>query len=116
MRHGLWLLALMGLALASPPRAQSSTVYDTTGAWDGATFISSFGVPDTATYGQTFLAPVADNVLEDFTFFIRGNTAVHLEMKGMVFNWSGSLLGGGGGMATGAPLFTRLCQKTAICR
>ena len=39
-------------ALATPAFAD----IDTLPQWDGSSFISSFGLPNTATYGQTFTA------------------------------------------------------------
>lgn len=87
----------------------AATVFTTVPTWtaDGFTSISAFGNPNTATYGQTFVAPV-DNVLEDFTFYLSGLTPPDplLEIRGMVFNWTGSLFGGVSGGAIGSALFT----------
>jgi len=76
---------------------------DTTSYWDGSSTIQPWGVPDTATYGQTFLAP--EPTLTDFTFYIQGDVGVNLYYKAVVMNWAGSLLGGGGGGGTGVPLW-----------
>jgi hypothetical protein len=99
----LALLVLGGLCVVTPVQA---VTYDTTVAWDGSSLIAPFGNPDTATYGQTFLAPTIDTVLNDFTFYLQANPGVQLAMKAYVFAWTGSLVGGGGGGATGAPLYS----------
>ena len=55
--------------LAAPLSAQ--TTIETTSFWDGLMQVQPFGKPNTATYGQTFVAPSSDNVLESFSFFLR---------------------------------------------
>jgi hypothetical protein len=52
------------LALSVPANAQS---IDTTPQWDGTNFISSWGVPNTATYGQTFTPTANQTRLGGFT-------------------------------------------------
>jgi hypothetical protein len=80
-------------------------IFDTTPSWNGSSTIQPFGVPNTATYGQTIIAPTAAQTLQSFSFHILGSPAVHLSMKAYVYAWSGSLFGGGGGQATGSALF-----------
>ena len=55
--------------LAAPVSAQ--TTIETTSFWDGLMQVQPFGKPNTATYGQTFIAPSSDNVLQSFSFFLR---------------------------------------------
>ena len=55
--------------LAAPVSAQ--TTIETTSFWDGLMQVQPFGKPNTATYGQTFVAPSSDNVLNSFSFFLR---------------------------------------------
>ena len=55
--------------LAAPVSAQ--TTIETTSFWDGLMQVQPFGKPNTATYGQTFIVPSSDNVLESFSFFLR---------------------------------------------
>jgi|GEM_PF-1047404 len=93
--------ALMGALSA----ANAATMFDTITPWDGSASIASFGNPDTATYGQTFIAPV-DMLMTDFTFQINAAQGINLQFRGEVYSWTGSLLGGGGGQATGASLYT----------
>ena len=83
--------------------------YDTTPSWNGSSNIFPFGNPNTATYGETFIAP-ADVTLNDFSFHIQGVAGVHLSMKGYVYEWSGVLFDQGNdgiaGNAVGSALFS----------
>jgi hypothetical protein len=84
-------VALAGFAfLALAPATQAQT-FSTSYAWNGTSFANPFGFPDTATYGQTFIAP--GNPLLNFTFYVNalGNT---LSMQADVYAWSGSLIAG----------------------
>jgi len=94
---------VIAICLSANNDVLGATTFDTTPSWNGST-IGAFGKGYTTTYGQTFIAP-ADSRLDDFTFYLRGNVSVHLSMKAYVFSWTGSLLGGGGGQATGNPLY-----------
>ena len=97
------------LAAGSHARADMVT-FDTTPDWNGSTSISAWGSVQsgaTATYGQTFLVPANASVLNDFTFYINGfGSGGTVTFQADVFAWSGSLLGGGGGGATGPALFS----------
>ncbi len=97
-------LVVIAICLCAGNSNLRATTYDTTPSWDGVDNIDAFGQPNTSTYGQTFIAP-ADSRLDDFTFYLQGGESVHLSMKAYVFSWSGSMLGGGGGQATGSPLY-----------
>lgn len=101
LMHAASFSAVLAFGIAGQALA---TVYDTMPVWDGTQAISSFGVPNTTTYGQTFIAP-ADASLTSFTFQLdpQGST---LQFTPFVFAWSGSLLGAGGGGAVGAALFS----------
>lgn len=100
----LGLTSLLGAWLCLATLARADVTLDTTPYWDGYSTIQPFGLSDTATYGQTFVAPVSGS-LTDFTFFVTGDSSADLSLKGAVFAWSGSLLGGGGGGAIGPALF-----------
>lgn len=91
-------IALVASAFSGPLLASAYTTYDTTYAWNGSSSISPWGVPDTTVYGQSFIAPT-DNQLLDFTFYVNGAAGVSINYKAKLYSWSGSLLGGGGGSA-----------------
>jgi PEP-CTERM motif len=92
------------LSLAGVRTASAATTYDTTYAWDGSSSIQAFGNPNTATYGQTFVAP-SDNVLQSFTFYLNGDAT--LQFQAEVFAWSGPLTGASGPQgAVGPALYT----------
>ena len=88
-----WLpLSLLAL-FAAPAMAQ----IDTFPAWNGTSFISSFGVTNTATYGQTITVPSGASPLQSFSFQI-GNCTANVTARGEVYAWDGS-------KATGAALY-----------
>lgn len=94
---------LLSTALIAP-LANANTTFDTTPSWNGSDSIAPFGNPNTSTYGETFISPT-DNVLNDFTFYVKPDQGASLSVKGYVYQWTGSLLGGGGGGAVGSSLF-----------
>lgn len=76
--------------LAGPVSAQ--TTIETTSFWDGLMQIQPMGKPNTATYGQTFIAP-SDNVLQSFSFFLRDiGGGADLQFQGYVAAWDPALL------------------------
>ncbi|HUN50286.1 MAG TPA: PEP-CTERM sorting domain-containing protein [Candidatus Sulfotelmatobacter sp.] len=84
--------------------ARATTIFDTTASWDHSSTVSVFGNPNTATYGETFIAP-SDSVLQSFTFFVNGTAT--LQVQAGVNAWGGSLLAGNAPEgATGPALFT----------
>jgi len=77
--------------LAAPVSAQ--TTIETLSFWDGASEVTPFGKPNTATYGQTFTVPASDNVLQSFSFFLRDlGSGGDLQFEGYVAKWDPSLL------------------------
>lgn len=109
MRHlsgvkslALAFVAARGVAVITP--AMATTIFNTVPAWNGSSSIEPFGSPNTASYGQTFIAP-ADNVLQSFTFYLEGTA--YLQLQAEVYAWTGNLLGGNSPQqATGPALFT----------
>ncbi|WP_017653569.1 PEP-CTERM sorting domain-containing protein [Fortiea contorta] len=91
---GLMAFALVGLAtpgaalmtLGTVSTVQAATI-DTTPSWNGSTEISSFGEPDTATYGQTFTVGT-DNIINSFTFYLKNNPGV--DFAGYIAAWDGT--------------------------
>jgi PEP-CTERM motif len=105
-------LAVTATLLGAPAApAQAATMFETTSTWNFSFwYIQPFGVPEynTATYGQTFIAPV-DNVLQDFTFYMKRspNFPANLQFQGEVYAWSGNLRAANAPQgATGPALFT----------
>lgn len=106
VRKSVSLAASFGFALMGTfSAAHAATMFDTITPWDGTSAISPFGNSNTATYGQTFIAPV-DMLMTDFTFEVNAERGIDLQFRGEVYSWTGSLFGGGGGQAIGAPLYT----------
>jgi hypothetical protein len=77
----------------------SAQSLDTIQVWNGTTFISSFGVPNTATYGQTITVLPGAGALTSFDFEI-GNCTAAVDFRAQVFAWDA-----GNQRATGASLF-----------
>ena len=77
------------LFLSSPLLAVTSI--NTLPAWDGVQFISSFGIPNTQTYGQTVTVDAfgGGGILESFSFEI-GNCTVPITFRGHVYAFNGT--------------------------
>jgi len=84
----LLLLSLLML-LVSPSLAHAQASIDTIAAWNGTGFISSFGVPNTATYGQVIAVATGSSPLNSFSFEI-GHCGANVTMRGEVYAWDGS--------------------------
>jgi hypothetical protein len=103
------LVGPLALALVLVASGARATVIDTVAPWTGNW--SSFGEPNTATYGQTFTAPDAF-ILDSFSLFLAGailtdppGTGVpvgpspHVDFAAYVYAWDGA-------KAVGPALFT----------
>ncbi|MBN8942035.1 MAG: autotransporter outer membrane beta-barrel domain-containing protein [Rhizobiales bacterium] len=67
--------------------AQAQTI-DTTPVWNGSSFISSWGVTNTATYGQTITGDAAHHQLTGFTFYINSSNApTPPQYQAYVYQW-----------------------------
>jgi hypothetical protein len=82
-----------------------TTVVTTTNSWNGTDFIQNFGEPDTATYGQVFVAPPQTPILTSFTFYIKNLTSF-AKFKFYVMAWNGT-------HATGPILYQSASNSTA---
>ena len=60
---------------------------DTTPGWNGTSFISSFGVPNTATYGQTVTVGERSRSLSGFSFQVQLTSGGPTTMRGLVYAW-----------------------------
>lgn len=80
----LLLAGAATLALATPAAAQN---IDTTSSWNGTTFISSYGVPNTATYGQTITATTTQARLTGFTFQLSQSSGTAPQQQAFVYQW-----------------------------
>ncbi len=71
----------------------------TYGAWNGYNYIDSWGVINSATYGQLLIVPAGENSLKFFSFSINDQGSV-ITYRAMIYNWDNS-----SSHATGSPLF-----------
>lgn len=76
--------ALTATFLSAPASAQN---IDTTPYWNGTTFISSFGRPNTATYGQTITADSSSRRLTSFTFNVMRQSGADIPFQAYVYAW-----------------------------
>jgi hypothetical protein len=90
--YALLPFALLMLAAAPSPAQGINTIP----LWNGTDFISSFGVPNTATYGQTITVS-SNATINSFAFEI-GYCGADVTMRGEVYAWDGA-------KATGSALF-----------
>ena len=103
-KAAIFSAALMGLTATS---AQAQVSIDTMPNWNGTTFISSFGVTDTATYGQTITVGNGASPLVSYTFQI-GNCSAQVTFRGYVYAWDSV-----NNRATGPALFSSPAQTLA---
>jgi hypothetical protein len=88
------LTALLVLTFA--PLTAASTI-STLGSWNGTAGISTMGEPNSATYGQTFVAPSVDSVMTSFTFYLNDFADPNLgvvDFAAYVAAWDGSKASG----------------------
>jgi hypothetical protein len=83
----IFVSTAMLVALAGSAQAQGPI--DTFPAWNGTTFISSFGVVDTATYGQTITVSAGASPLTRFAFQV-GNCSATVVFRGEIYAWNGT--------------------------
>jgi uncharacterized protein with beta-barrel porin domain len=72
------------LALSVPAMADN---IDTTPQWDGSNFISSWGVTNTATYGQTITPTTGQRILTGFTFELARTSGTASQYQAFVYQW-----------------------------
>lgn len=88
---------LSGLFTMFAATGASAQTINTIPSWNGTSFISSFGVVNTATYGQTITVGAGATALNSFSFEI-GNCSANVTFRGHVYAWNGT-------QATGASLW-----------
>ena len=85
-RHVFAPAALMVLFCAA---ASAQLSINTIPGWDGTSFISSFGVTNTATYGENITVPGGSSALNSFSFEI-GHCNASVTFRGSVYAWDGN--------------------------
>src|SRR5690348_792056 len=80
---------LAGVSLATMAFTSSAVAQniDTTPQWNGASFISQWGVPNTATYGQTITATNLNSKLNSFTFQLAQEAGTPPAYQAFVYQW-----------------------------
>src|SRR5664280_1073425 len=91
------------LCLHFSGNAHASVTLDTVPAWiaGGHPSISQLGTAasssgNTPTVGETFVDPAGANLLNSFTFYLKGSAGSQISFQGEAFNWFGNLNPGGG--------------------
>ena len=98
MQHLRAFIILGGLSVAGASLAQ--TTYSNYSLWNGSEAIQPFSNPDTSTYGQTFVAPVTDTMMDSYKFSLISNDNTPGIFKFYVSQWDTV-----NGHAIGAPVF-----------
>ncbi len=109
MKHVAPMLAVLALMLGGVGQAKATTIFDTTPSWNGSNALDAWGPGSTATFGETFIVPTTDNVLQNFTFYLKGDGGIQptVTFQADVYAWSGLLQGGHSPQgSTGTPLFS----------
>ena len=86
------------LLLLTSTSALAQVSIDTIPGWNGTSYISSFGVANTATYGETVTVAAGASPLASYSFEI-GYCSASVSFRGSVYAWDGT-------KATGPSLFT----------
>jgi hypothetical protein len=83
-----------GTALAAAGSIFADTIYNNFAGYDGEYWFN-FGYPNTATYGETFRAPVnGDTNLQDFGFYMgHPTTSGNILLRAYIATWTGALAG-----------------------
>jgi hypothetical protein len=83
-----------GAALAAAGSTFADTIYDNFTGYDGEYWVN-FGYPNTATYGETFRAPVnGDTNLQDFGFYMgHPTTPGNILLRAYIATWTGNRAG-----------------------
>ncbi len=98
LRKSAFAAILAGVGLTSSAFAGITTVDNLT-SWNGTDAISEFGVPDTSTYGQTFVTPNAtDTMLHTYEFKLH-------EIEGGIQDFNFYIMAWDGAKATGSVLY-----------
>jgi hypothetical protein len=103
MKKFVWVLLFFLLLSTGSLFAQSDV--NTIPSWNGTDYIWSFGVPDTATYGQTITVGVNAGSLNSFAFQI-GNCSADVSLRASIYAWNGT-------MATGSSLWQSSLTRSA---
>ena len=80
-------MLLGGVAFLALSVSASAQIIDTMPQWDGIQFISSWGVPNTATYGQTITATATQTRLSSFTFQLNQTSGTAPQYQAFVYQW-----------------------------
>lgn len=80
----LWMGTVASLALVSNATAEN---IDTTPFWNGSSFISTWGTPNTATYGQTITPTATQTRLSGFTFYLSQSGGTAPQYQAFVYQW-----------------------------
>lgn len=92
-RLGAAVAAALALVLghAMPASATTTAVtINTYDDWDGVTFVSEWGHPNTATYGQVITVPAGKKKITSFTFWMACTTSGTVTYRAEVYGWDGS--------------------------
>jgi hypothetical protein len=105
-KTGFFCAALAGVLAIGKVQAQTIS-YGNTISWDGSKNNSGWGAAgaNTATYGETFVAPSADGVsLDDFTFYLKqeNGSSATISYEAAIYAWDSA-----NNQATGSALFSQ---------
>ncbi|QMV74124.1 IPTL-CTERM sorting domain-containing protein [Comamonas piscis] len=96
----------LALSMALATSAVNAQSIDTTTTWDGSSSVSSFGLPNTATYGQTIMAPTLPAKLQAFEIRINPQ-GMAFPFKFYVYEWDPVAQ-----QATGPQMYASAVQTT----
>ncbi len=108
MKKLIWTVVTLSAVFLLISSSYATTI-DTASSWNGSQSLSSFGEPNTATYGQTFtLNSGDDTVLDSVTFYLNdySNYADNVDFAFYLYEWTGTNI-------TGEALYTSSMYSTS---
>jgi len=113
----IWFAVAVGFAALVGVGSASAQTIDTHTGWNGTDYAFEFGAQNTASYGQTFVAPGTS--LNDFSFWLANfEDGGSLEFSAYVGTWTGNAVGSiiwsspGTYLGTGGSTFTQYLFNT----
>ncbi|NDB68968.1 MAG: hypothetical protein EB015_13365, partial [Methylocystaceae bacterium] len=71
------------------PPSYAQTI-DNASSWDNTNFTGTWGVPNTATYGQTFTAPAGAGYLNTFQVYLKNFSGSQVNYQAYLYSWDGA--------------------------
>lgn len=107
------VLSAAVLLLTNAASVGAQTI-DTTPSWNGTSSIGSWGVVNTATYGQTITATSQTTTLNSFSFYLQGASGADAQCRAYIYAWDGTKATGSAIYASGVMTIANVNSFTQV--